>query len=166
MPIIASGKGPWNITEEVYLPIGQSAIINRDDNNGGKLISIAFAGPAPETTLKDGEQYKAHGGLSQRETNEFMKMWNNAVEVPGKDGMVIHATEADAKNWVESRDEATINEIITAAEVVADNAKKHADELKEMYAEGVGKNAYKPQPSQAKKPAALSNPPRLQPPSH
>ncbi len=148
-----SKKGPWKVYEQIPLPDGQSVNIRYDDDNEGKLQYIRFPYDAPKSTLKDGEQYETRGGISQSETDELMKMWGNAVEVPGiqwgYETMVTQATTADAENWVKNQSDRAKEKMSKLAEGWAKE-----EELEKAYAEGTAEtqnNKPSPQAEKANK---------------
>ncbi len=145
------------IDNVIWLPDTQWAFEEYDKK--GIRNKIIFPTRNPITPMKDGDQYTAVTGQGG-EITEVMDIWTNwsdpkneKLEIVVRKNLwgYIGDTHGEQEN-----NNPKINEIIAAAEMVADSAKKHVEELKAMYAKGIGKNVDNKQPPQAKKPAAHS----------
>ncbi len=162
------------LSKVVYLPEGQWARIENDEK--GIRQKVTFPTRTPSTPLKAGEQCESESVVSEArgsitedkaEATELMRIWtdwkdeknaNLVIEEYVREWVYPHRPQnSNPKKWFEGgkgpaeeqeNSNPKINEMVTNAEMVADSAKKHATELKEMYAQGVGKNVDNKQPSQ------------------
>ncbi len=147
------------LSKVVYLPEGQWARIENDEK--GIRQKVTFSTRIPSNPLKAGEQCEPEshsvkwGSITEdkAETNELMRIWTDWKDEKNANLVIEEHTVQwfeGGKGPAEEQENSNpkINEMVTDAEMLADSAKKHATELKEMYAQGVGKNVDNKQPSQ------------------